>query len=590
MQIESLSEIFIRQTASGLAWQPRIQSAEQERAALAIAQQLGVPEMVARVVAGRGISIDEAPDFLNPTIKSTLPDPSHLLDMDKAVERLIKAIGRRETIAVFGDYDVDGATSTALLSRYFAALGVRILTYIPDRMKEGYGPNLAAFELLKAQESSIIITVDCGTVSYDPIAYAAQHGIDVIVIDHHVAQAELPAAHAIVNPNRIDQDSPCGHLAAVGVVFLLLVALNRALRAQGREALPDLLQWLDIVALGTVCDVVALTGLNRAYVAQGLKVMRQRRNPGISALLDVARLDEPASVYHAGFIIGPRINAGGRVGESALGEQILSLNNPEECSAIAVRLDQYNSERQAIEASVLEAAMAQAEVQTNQPCIIVAANGWHEGVIGIVAGRIKERFDRPAVVIRIHEGIGKASARSIPGADIGAAVIAARQQGLLLAGGGHAMAAGFSLDMAHYDALTNFLCDRLTSGVARYTERRAKLYDGMVSAGGLTLGLLDQLEEAGPFGMGNPGPKIMVPEARIIQCMRMKDKHYRVIFGDKNGNARVTGVTFNGVDTPLGNLLETSVNKRLHLLGCLRRNSWQGHISVQFMIEDVAAV
>ncbi len=590
-------------TASGLPWQPRITTAEQERTALAMVQQLALPEALARVLAGRGINPQTAEAFLNPTIKATLPDPSHLHGMDQAVARLIQAFTQGETIAVFGDYDVDGATSTALLQRYATALGQPLLTYIPDRMREGYGPNTAAFAELQRLGATVIITVDCGTLAHEPLGWAAQAGIDVIVVDHHVAEPQLPPAWAVINPNRVDQDSPCGHLAAVGVVFLLLVALNRALRAapsllkaagsvqSAREGeLPDLLQWLDLVALGTVCDVVPLYGLNRAYVAQGLKVMRRRRNPGIAALFDVARMDETPSVYHAGFVLGPRINAGGRVGESALGEQLLSLDDPHACAAIVQRLDEYNAERQAIEASVLEAALALAESQANLSCIVVAGSGWHEGVIGIVAGRLKERFDRPAVVIRIADGQGKASARSVPGADIGAAVIAARQRGLLTAGGGHAMAAGFSLEMAQCEAFAAFLRDRLGPAVARYGEARSRRYDATVSAAGLNLALFEQLERAGPFGMGHPGPKLVVPAARIHACTIMKDKHYRVIFGDPAGKARITGVTFNSVDTPLGAMLEGAAGGRLHLYGSLRRNEWQGQASAQFLIDDAASV
>lgn len=579
----------------GMRWMPRIRTPQQEREAIALSQHLGLPDIVARVLAGRGVTTDDAEFFLQPQLKQLLPDPSHLLDMDKAVLRIIQAIRNKEIIAVFGDYDVDGATSTALLARYFSALGVNILTYIPDRMKEGYGPNRDAFDLLRAQQASIILTVDCGTTSFEPIAFAAQHNIDVLVIDHHAAQAQLPQAHAVVNPNRIDQDSPCGHLAAVGVVFLLLVALNRALRESGffaetDKSEPNLLAYLDLVALGTVCDVVSLTGLNRAFVAQGLKVMARRGNQGIAALCDVARLDEMPTVYHAGFLIGPRINAGGRVGESALGSRILTLDDEETCRTIAQQLDQYNAERQAIEASVLDAAMIQAESQANQPCIIVAAVGWHEGVIGIVAGRLKEKYNRPTAVIRIAEGMGKGSARSIPGADIGAAIITAKEQGMLLAGGGHAMAAGFTLDMSRYDEFCEFLCSRLTAAVGEYTEARALRYDGFVSVEALDLDLINQLEMAGPFGMGNPAPKLVVPHARVLVCDRMKDKHLRVILGDTSSRRRVTAVTFNCFESDLGHVIERSVGRNLHFAGCLRRNRFNGNESVQFMIDDVAEI
>lgn len=591
--LEEITDFKVTRSANGMAWHPRITSPQQERMAQALAQQHGMPELLARVLAGREVTTDDVDDFLNPTLKRLMPDPAHLHDMDKTVARLIRAIENKEIIAVFGDYDVDGATSTALLARYFAALGINILTYIPDRMKEGYGPNREAFDLLRAQEAKVIVTVDCGTTSYEPIAFAAQHGIDVLVVDHHTAQAQLPQAYAVVNPNRIDQDSPCGHLAAVGVVFMLVVAMNRALRDSGyftQHDLPEpnLLQWLDLVALGTVCDVVSLTGLNRAFVAQGLKVMAQRGNPGIAALSDVARMDDAPGVYHAGFLIGPRINAGGRVGESGLGSRLLTLNDAETCRIIAQQLDEYNAERQAIESSVLDAALLQAESQANQPCIIVASQGWHEGVIGIVAGRIKEKYDRPAAVIRIADGMGKGSARSVSGADMGAAIISARELGLLTAGGGHAMAAGFSLDMTQFDAFCDYMLARLAPAVERYSDTRAWKYDGLVSVEALTTDLIDRLESAGPFGMGNPGPKLVVPNARILVCDRMKDKHLRVILTDRSSRRRVTAVTFNSVGSPLGDILERSVGHTVHLAGNLRRNRFNGQESAQFFIEDAA--
>lgn len=587
-----MTAFSVTQSVQGVRWASRIEDAEAERYVQALVQQYYVPDIVARVIIGRGVAIEEAQDYLHPTLKSLLPDPSHLLDVDKAVARLVKAIHVGEKIAIFGDYDVDGATSSALFKRYFAALGQELFIYIPDRMKEGYGPNLAAFESLKAQGASVIVTVDCGTVSFDPIEAIGTQGVDVIVVDHHMAQARLPSACAVVNPNRIDQDSPCGHMAAVGVSFLVLVALNRALREEGYfndRPEPNLMQWLDLVALGTVCDVVALKGVNRALVSQGLKVMAGRSNAGIRALCDIARMDEPPSTYHAGFLIGPRINAGGRVGESELGSTILSSDDAMLCAQIAVKLDQYNAERQAIEACVLEQAMEQADKQANQSIIMVASDGWHEGVIGIVAGRLKEAFQRPAAVISIRDGVGKASARSVSGADIGATVASAKEEGLLLAGGGHAMAAGFSFSIDKLEALHGYLDKRLSPAVSQYALKRNWLYDALVSVDGLTLHLLDQLDQAGPFGMGNPGPKLVIANARVIRCDRMKDKHLRVIVSDASSRRSTTAVTFNSVGTAMGDLLESSVGKQLHLAGTAKRNRWNGQESVQFMIDDVAA-
>lgn len=579
------------QSITGIRWAPRIATPEAERQAIAMVQQLQLPDLLARVLAGRGVTIENAADFLNPTLKALMPDPSHLLDMDKAVARLMRALEQRETIAIFGDYDVDGATSSALLNRYFSALGHEAIIYIPDRMKEGYGPNLAAFETLRAQGVTLIITVDCGTVAFEPIAGIKLQGVDVVVIDHHMAEPRLPNACAIVNPNRIDQDSNCGHLAAVGVTLLLLVALNRTLREAGHFAAkkePDLLQWLDLVALGTVCDVVPLKGLNRALVAQGLKVMAKRGNSGIAALCDVARMNEPPSTYHAGFVIGPRINAGGRVGESWLGSQILSSDDALVCTEIAAKLDAYNAERQAIEQQVLEDATRQAETQSNQPCIVVSSQGWHEGVIGIVAGRLKDLFERPAVVIAANEGIGKASARSVTGADMGAAVVSAVTQGLLLAGGGHAMAAGFSLSMNKLETVTAFLNERLSPAVSRYALERVWLYDAMVTVDALSLELLAQLEQAGPFGMGNPGVRCVIPNARIAHVDRMKDKHLRIMVTDASSKRRVTAVAFNSVGTSLGDALESGAGAPIHLAGTAKCNRWNGRESVQFLIDDVA--
>ncbi|MFZ4126053.1 MAG: single-stranded-DNA-specific exonuclease RecJ, partial [Rickettsiales bacterium] len=431
------------QTASGLPWRDRLQD---ERAALAIAQQHELPELVARILAGRNIALDAVPEFLNPTLRAALPDPFHLRDMDKATLRLMKAIEQKETIAIFGDYDVDGATSVSQLTDYFAALGVRSIAYIPDRMKEGYGPNVDAFDTLIGNGATLIITVDCGTLAFEPITHAAAKGVDVLVIDHHIGEARLPNAVAVVNPNRVDETSPHTNLCAAGVVFLVLVALNKTLRESGyfndtRKEL-NLLPMLDRVALGTVCDVMTLTGLNRAYVTQGLKLLAQRQHIGLRALADVARFDATPAVYHLGFLLGPRINAGGRVGQSDLGIRLLMSANEAEAAALARTLDQHNKERQAIEMMVLEQALAQAESQKNMPVILLASPDWHEGVIGIVAGRLKEKFARPAMIGNITNGKVKISARSVSGADIGAVTHRAVSLGLLTNGGGHAAAAG----------------------------------------------------------------------------------------------------------------------------------------------------
>ncbi len=576
------------QTASGLPWQLRHNDA---RTVLAIAQQHGVSELLAGILAGRNIALDQVQQFLNPTLRDYLPDPFHLRDMDKAVARMIAAIAAKEPIAIFGDYDVDGATSTTLLMQYLGSIGAHVTPYIPDRMTEGYGPNVAAFEKLIDQGAKLIITVDCGTLSYEPIAAAKKRNIDVIVLDHHLSSGALPEAHAIVNPNRVDETSEHRNLAAVGVTFLTLVALNSKLREQGffaqhnmRE--PNLLALLDLVALGSVCDVMTLTGLNRAFVAQGLKIMAGRKNLGLSVLSDVSRMDEAPNVYHLGFLLGPRINAGGRVGKSGLGVELLTSSDAANAQEIAAILDLHNQERQAIEADVLQQAMALAEQQANLPVILVAGEGWHQGVIGIVAGRIKERFSCPAAVISIENGMAKASARSVAGVDMGAAIHAAVTSGLIEKGGGHAMAAGFSTNAAKLPDLHAFLITRMEADVARYTESRVVKYDGLLSASGANLETLDDIARAGPFGIGNPGPRFVVPNVRILHVAVMKEKHLRVTIGDDSGTTRLNAVAFGTVGTVLGEWLMRE--KNLHILGELKRNSWQGKDSAQFMIDDVA--
>lgn len=573
-------------TASGLPWTLR---ADDGRTALAMAQQHGISELLAGILAGRGVTLEQVPQFLSPSLRDYLPDPFHLLDMDKATARLKQALDKGERIAVFGDYDVDGATSTALLHSYFSQLGVSIIPYIPDRMKEGYGPTIGAFEKLIAQGARLIITVDCGTLAQEPIAYAVSRGVEVIVLDHHLSSGALPPAVAVVNPNRVDETSPHTNLAAVGVTFLTLIALNKTLRDAGYFATrrePNLLSMLDMVALGTVCDVMPLTGLNRAFVTQGLKVLARRANTGLAALADASRFDETPGVYHLGFLLGPRINAGGRVGEAGLGVELLTTDDADHALALATRLDTYNSERQAIEMSVLEAAMAQAESQANMPVMLLHGEGWHAGVIGIVAGRIKEKYQRPVAVVALEDGKGKASARSVPGADFGAAVHAAHALGIIEGGGGHAMAAGFSLTPEQLPGLHNFLIQRMEAAVASYNESRVKKLDGWIACPAATLELLDELALGGPYGLGHPGPRFALRSARIVRTDILKEKHIRVILTDGTLGGRLTAIAFNAEGTSLGEWLKTA--KTLHLSGELKRNSWQGQDSAQFIIDDAA--
>ncbi|HKJ73768.1 MAG TPA: single-stranded-DNA-specific exonuclease RecJ, partial [Alphaproteobacteria bacterium] len=522
----------VRQSLTGRFWRARLAD---DRLALAMSQRLGIPDVVGRVLAARGVDIDEAEAYLNPSLRAALPDPSIFLDMDKAADRVARAITSGETVAVFGDYDVDGATSSALLMRFFQAVGGRLVTYIPDRQAEGYGPNAPALLKLKAQGASLVVTVDCGTTASEPLHEAAAAGLEVIVADHHKAGEGLPEALAIVNPNREDELAGHGYLAAVGVVFLLVIAVNRRLRAAGWYAgrkEPNLLDWLDLVALGTVCDVVPLVGLNRALVVQGLKIMAQRHNVGLAALSDVARMDEAPGTYHAGFLLGPRVNAGGRVGRSELGSRLLSTSDPEEARAIAEELDVLNSERKEIETAVLDAALAQAaEMEMRQgglgPVMVVAGEGWHQGVIGIVASRLKDKYRRPTMVIALENGRGKGSGRSVPGADLGRAVIAAVEAGILTKGGGHAMAAGLDIEADRIPDLEALLAEKLAPAVQTYAERDSLGFDGAVEPRGATPEMVQLLEQAGPYGSGNAEPRFAVPRVSLVKADIVGKDHVR---------------------------------------------------------------
>lgn len=562
-----------------------------DRHALALAQRLNVPEIVGRLLAIRGIPLDTAAAFLNPRVREAMPDPFVLKDMDTAAGRIAAAIMAGEKVAVFGDYDVDGATSSALFKRYFAALGLPLDIYIPDRMTEGYGPTIPAMQTLHQRGNRLVITVDCGITAFAPLEKAQQLGLDVVVVDHHVGEPDLPAAVAVVNPNRFDEDSPYTYLAAVGVSFLVLVAVNRTLDTAGYftgRQRPDLLSLLDIVALGTVCDVVPLVGLNRAFVAQGIKVMAQRRNTGLKALADVARVDEKPSAYHLGFMLGPRVNAGGRVGRSELGSLLLSTDDPDTAAQIARELDQFNQERKAIEDQVLEEAIAQAD-QQGGAATVVWGHGWHPGVIGIVAGRLKERYNRPACVIGLDDkGVGKGSGRSIPGIHLGNLVIAARQQGLLLAGGGHGMAAGFTVAEPDIEPFRDYLNEKVAHSVAMQGLKPTLALDAAIPVSAATPSLVKQLELLGPFGAGNPQPRFLFRDVRVVDAGVVGNAHVRCVLSPLHGPGRLKAISFRSLETELGQALLMSRGKTIHVAGTLKTDSWNGNEQAQLFIDDMA--
>ncbi len=564
-------------------------------------QKFGLPEAVARLLVARGIPKESLGNYLKPSLKMSLPDPYHLKDMDKAIKRLMQAISKAEKIAVFGDYDVDGATSSALLKRYFQAINIDITVYIPDRLKEGYGPNIPALQYLKKENHDLVITVDCGTTSFDPLRAAKEMGLEVIVIDHHIAEPKNPEVVALINPNRLDQlDSPCQDCAAVGVVFVTLVALQKELREAGffkDKTPPDLLSFLDLVATGTVCDVVALKGLNRAFVKQGLKVLAHRQNTGLRALFDASGIDSYPTAYHLGFLLGPRINAGGRVGSSALGAELLSCDDPNRARDISQQLSAFNEERKTIEAKVLEEAMAQGEIENSSsgasPLLIVSGKNWHAGVIGIVAGRLKDAFNKPTMVISLEEknGVleGKGSARSIPGLDIGSLIQAAKQDGLLEAGGGHAMAGGLSIQGKNMQAFKDFCTKRLTHIIEKESLdlTPALKIDARLSAGGASIDLAEKFEGLAPYGQGNATPRFLFEELSVVRADIVGENHVRCIFTDFSKSGTLSGIAFRCVGTPLGDLLLNARGKWLSAVGTLNLDEWNGVKRVQFRLEDL---
>lgn len=559
-------------------------SVEEDRLSEAMAQETGLAAPLCRVLVKRGISAQQAAGFLAPTLRDLLPDPQVLKDMDRATQRFLQAVSANERIAVFADYDVDGGTSAALLISWLRDMGQQATLYVPDRIDEGYGPNDAAMSAL-AKAHDLIICVDCGTLSHQPIAAAV--GADVIVLDHHLGGETLPDAVAVVNPNRQDETGELSHLCAAGVVFLMLVDANRQLREAGQSG-PDLMAMLDLVGLATVADVAPLIGVNRAFVRQGLSVMARRNRVGLTALADVAGLDQAPTSYHLGFLLGPRVNAGGRIGKADLGARLLSTDDPVEAKAMAVRLDELNKDRREVETQVRELALEQAtERGLDGPLVWAAGEGWHPGVVGIVAARLKEATNRPAIVIGLDGDEGKGSGRSVSGIDLGAAIQRAAHDGVLLKGGGHKMAAGLTVARDKLNEAMERLGALLAKqGAADIGPADLKI-SGILMPGAATIELINQIEGAGPFGAGAPAPRFAFPDCQIHFAKQVGANHLKISFGDGLGG-RIDGISFGAMEGALGPMLLNHNGARFHLAGRLEINTWQGRQSVQLRLEDAA--
>ncbi|NBW06962.1 MAG: single-stranded-DNA-specific exonuclease RecJ [Caulobacteraceae bacterium] len=583
----------VSRSLSGRAWRQRPAEPAVVRAHM---QALGLDEPLARALASRGVRADQGADFLTPTLKALFPDPSSFMDMDAAASAILDALTAGSSIHVFADYDVDGASSAALLVRWFRAMGADLPIYVPDRLTEGYGPSAKAFDTLKASGADLVITVDCGAAANEAVAHASAIGLNVVVIDHHMMREEPPKCLAVVNPNRPGDNSGQGNLAAAGVVFVLLAALNREARARGlfadREQ-PDIRQWLDLAAMGAVCDVTGLTGFNRALTGLGLRVMSDWKNPGLKALLAAAKAEEgPAKTNHAGFILGPRINAGGRIGKSDLGARLLSTDDPEEARAIAEELDALNIGRREIERQVTEEAIRRVE-QTKahddgSAVVVVAGDDWHPGVVGIVAGRLRERWRKPVIVIGVDavNGIGKGSGRSQPGMNLGRAIQAAWNEGLLIAGGGHAMAAGLTVKTDGIERLRDFLNDRLSGEQVEAEVMDRVEIDALIEPGGATRALFETFEQLAPFGPANPEPLFALAGVQAREPVAMNGGHVRCRLVGADG-ASVRAIAWRCADLPLGKALLAGQGG-LSIAGRLKADDWNGRRGVQFEIEDVA--
>lgn len=576
----------------GKVWQERFQD---EGFITELSQNLQISDFLARLLAPRVDSAQQGMHFLEPRIKNLLPDPFHLLDMEKAVKRALIAIESGEKICIFADYDVDGATSSALIKNIFRELGVNVEIYVPDRIAEGYGPTKEAMLKIRNNGTKLLITVDCGSVAFEALEHAANSGLEVIVIDHHISMDDLPKAVAIINPNRLDEQSEHKNLAAVGVAFLFCVAVISRLKKtdffqRTGVAPPNLMKQLDIVALGTVCDVMLLTGLNRAFVAQGIKVAMSRGNIGYRTLCDIAGLEEAINCYHLGFVLGPRINAGGRVGRSFLGANLLSTICEREASNIATELDQYNNERKVIELTMLEEASRLAGSQENEPMLFIVGEGWHQGVIGIIAGRLKEKYNKPVAVIAINDDEGKASCRSIRGIDFGSKIMEAKNQGLVIAGGGHAMAAGFTIAKLKLNDLKAFLNQAVARDLEGASAHLEEYYDTELTLSAANIDLLAEIGKLEPYGNGNPAPIFKFSNLYVLKADVVGEKHIKIVFVASRGSYSskpLSAIAFNAVPSPLADIIMSSKPHKLSVFGSLKANIWQERTTVQLQLKDI---
>ena len=555
-------------------------------------ENFSLDEITSKLLSIRKIKKEEINSFLNPSIKSFLPNPNDLIDMAKTTSRSVKIIQEKEKIGIFGDYDVDGATSTALLGNYFTELNLDYEVYIPDRKKDGYGPSIKSFEQLINKNVKVIFTVDCGTLSFDAIKYAKEKKVDVIVLDHHQSKIKLPSAFSVVNPNRLDDKSNLQYLCAAGVAFMFLVSLNRELRSldwfkKNNIKEPNLINYLDLVSLGTICDVVPLIGLNRAIVKQGLKIIKSKKNLGLKTLLDICKIETSLSTYHIGYMIGPRINAGGRVGKCSHGANLLLNKNPKDSFKLANELDQYNKERQMLEKDLLQKILNETKDYSNDPVLVLSGFNWHEGVIGIVAARLKEKFNKPVIIISMTGDIGKASARSVIGFDIGSIIISATQENILLKGGGHKMAGGFSIKKQNIERFKDFIFKKFLKNTNSLNIKKHLLFDSIIAPSAVNTEFYNKVALLSPFGSGNPEPKFIIEDLKTLNGKIVADRHIKSVLIGKDGST-IKSIAFNALENGLGAYLIKKNNKSFNIAGKLSLNEWRGQSNVEFIIDDIS--